>query len=171
MATKILGIDWGTKKVGVAISDDTKTIATPLPTLNVESLKGVLFKLRQIIDRENVSIIVVGYPKNLDGTDSDSSEKAKKFGEKLLSPYQKRNKKPRLKFVDETLSSWEAKQILKELGEKVEKENGRVDQIVAASLLQGYLDRRKIILAKIAKRRAKREYYFRKKAESQNEKV
>lgn len=171
MTTKILGIDWGTKKVGVAISDDTKTIATPLPTLRVESLKGVLYKLRQIIDKENVSTVVVGYPKNIDGTDSDSSEKAKKFGEKLLSPYLKRNKKPRIVFVDETLSSWEAKQILRELGEKMDKENGRVDQIAAASLLQSYLDKRKIILDKVAKRKAKRERYCRKKIENTNEKV
>ncbi|NMC00049.1 MAG: pre-16S rRNA-processing nuclease YqgF, partial [Thermoanaerobaculaceae bacterium] len=85
--------------------------------------------------------------------------------------YLKRNKKPRIVFVDETLSSWEAKQILRELGEKVEKENGRVDQIVAASLLQSYLDKRKIILAKIAKRKAKRERYCRKKIENTNEKV
>jgi len=165
MTTKILGIDWGTKRVGVAISDNTKTIATPLPTLKVESFKGVLYKLRQIIDKENVSTIVIGYPKNLNGTESVSSEKAKRFSEKLISPYLKRTRPPRLVLVDETLSSWEAKQILRELGEKVEKENGRVDQIVAASLLQNYLDKRKIILAKIAKRK------FHKRRKVKNEKV
>lgn len=159
MVTKILGIDWGTKRIGVAISDETKTIATPLPTLKVTSIKGVLYKLRQIINKENISTVVIGFPKNLDGTESISSEKVKKFGEKLISPYLKKNRKLQIAFVDETLSSWEAKVILKELGEKVVKDNGRIDQIVAASLLQNYLDRRKIIRAKMEKRK----FYKRRK--------
>ncbi|MCX7829886.1 MAG: Holliday junction resolvase RuvX [Acidobacteria bacterium] len=166
MKTKILAIDWGTRRIGVAISDETKTLANPLPTLTVDSLKGVLYKIRKIIDSENVSVVVMGYPKNLNGTESSSSEKARKFGEKLLSPYKKKFKKKRLFFVDETLSSWQAKKILKELGENIDKENGRIDQIVAASILQGYLDRRKLILDKIAKRKI-----LRQKQLQNNEKI
>lgn len=155
MRTKILAIDWGTKRIGVAISDETQTIAIPLPTLTVNSLKGVLYKLRKIIDKEKVLIILLGSPKKLDGTTSPSNEKAKKFGFKLISPYIKRKRKIRLLFVDETLSSWEARQILRELGEPIDKESGRIDQIAAASLLQDYLDRRKIIIAKRTAKRLK----------------
>ncbi len=153
MKTKILAIDWGTKRIGVAISDESKTIATPLPTLTVNSLKGVLYKLRQIIYKENVRVIVLGIPKKLDGSESDSTIKAKIFGHKLISPFIKRKRKIQLFYADETLSSWEAKAILKELGKPYDKESGRIDQIVAASLLQDYLDRKKIIIQKkIAKR-------------------
>lgn len=152
MATKILAIDWGKKRIGLAISDESKTIATPLPTLTVNSLKGVLFKIRKIIDKEKVSTIVLGYPKNIDGTLSNSSEKAKAFGEKLISVYSFRKRQPRLVLVDERLSSWEAKQILRERKERIDKGSGRIDQIVAALILQNYLDKRKVILAEIEKR-------------------
>lgn len=149
MANKILAIDWGKKRIGIAISDESKTIAIPLPTLTVNSLKGVLFKIRKIIDKEKVSTIVLGYPKNIDGTLSNSSEKAKAFGEKLISVYSFRKRQPRLILVNERLSSWEAKQILRERKERIDKESGRIDQIVAALILQNYLDKRKLILEKI----------------------
>jgi putative holliday junction resolvase len=134
---KILAIDWGEKRIGVAISDPSGTIATPLPTQYAKPKKIILGFLRDIIRQENVITVVVGYPRNMDGTSSQSSVEAKRFATELLRPFKG---EVRLLFHDERLTSWSARQMLRELGEKPEKGNGRIDQIVAASILQAYLD-------------------------------
>lgn len=134
---RILAIDWGEKRVGVAISDPSGTIATPLPTQYAKPKKKILSFLRDIIRKESVSTVIVGCPNNMDGTASKSSEEAAKFAEELLRPFRSR---VNLLFHDERLTSWAARQMLREMGEKPAKGGGRVDQIVAASILQAYLD-------------------------------
>jgi putative holliday junction resolvase len=134
---RILAIDWGEKRVGVAISDPGGTIATPLPTQYAKPKKIVFGFLRDVIKRESVITVIVGYPRNMDGSSSPSSEEAKKFATELLRPFKG---EVRLLFHDERLTSWAAREMLRELGEKPEKGSGRIDQIVAASILQAYLD-------------------------------
>jgi putative holliday junction resolvase len=137
---RILAIDWGEKRIGVAISDPSGTIATPLPTQYAKPKKKALGFLRDIVRQENVITVIVGYPKNMDGTLGSSAVEARKFATELLRPF---NGEVRLLFHDERLTSWAAKQMLREMGEKPEKGNGRIDQIVAASILQAYLDWRR----------------------------
>ena len=137
---RVLAIDWGKKRVGAAISDPTCTIAASLPTLEARPVKELCSRLRDIIDREGVSLVLVGYPKNMDGSVSSSAAAARRFGEKLVKPYRG---KVALVLQDERLTSWSAKKMLGELGERSSKESGRIDQVVAASLLQDYLDSRR----------------------------
>ena len=137
---RILAIDWGEKRVGVALSDPSGTIATPLPTQYAKPKKRILSFLRDVIRKESVATVIVGCPNNMDGTASKSSEEAAKFAAELLRPFKGRVS---LLFHDERLTSWAARQMLRELGEKPAKGGGRVDQIVAASILQAYLDWKK----------------------------
>jgi len=137
---RILAIDWGEKRVGVAISDPSGTIATPLPTQYAKPKKKILAFLRDTIRKQGVVMVIVGCPNNMDGTPSPSSVGAGRFAEELLRPFRG---KVELQFHDERLTSWAARQMLRELGEKPAKGAGRVDQIVAASILQAYLDWKK----------------------------
>lgn len=139
---KILAIDWGLKRIGLAKPDPTYTIAIPLPTLNVKSYNDAIFSLRKIIDEEKAEILVVGDPLNEDGEETPFSKKMKKFFEKLLQPYYENKKNIKVIYVDERLTSWEALTFLKEKGEKDLK--SKIDQIVATRLLQNYLDELKM---------------------------
>ncbi len=134
---RILAIDWGEKRIGVAISDPGGMIATPLPTQYAKPKKKILSYLRDIIRKEQVATVIVGCPNKMDGTASKSSEEAGRFAAELIRPFRG---KVSLLFHDERLTSWAARQMLKEMGEKPAKGAGRVDQIVAASILQAYLD-------------------------------
>ncbi len=133
---RILAIDWGTKKIGVAISDEMRIIATPLPTLEAKPITELLGKIRKIIDEQNVKTVLIGLPIHIDGTKSLSSKMAREFGEKLLNSLQRKIK---IIYIDERLTTWEARLLLKQFGEKVKVKSGRLDQIAAATILQDYI--------------------------------
>lgn len=131
-----MAIDWGRRRVGVAISDPSATLARPLPTLDGSSPKRLVQELSAVASREEVETIVVGLPMNMDGTEGESAIAARSMAASLME------KLPSVKlvFVDERLSSREAREILIEHGERTQKKSGRVDQVAAALLLQSYLD-------------------------------
>ena len=132
----MMAIDWGRRRVGVAISDPTATVARPLPTLDGSSPKRLVGELAATASREEAETIVVGLPMNMDGTEGESAIAARSMAASLVE------KLPSVKlvFVDERLSSREAREILIEHGERARKKSGRVDQVAAALLLQIYLD-------------------------------
>ena len=84
---RIIGIDYGTRRLGVAISDPLKISAQSLPTIKVQGLKQVLAELDQIISSKNVTEIVVGLPLNLKGEKSSAAQKVEKFVEQLKSQF------------------------------------------------------------------------------------
>lgn len=135
---KILSIDWGTKRIGMAISDEMNLIAKPLPTLNAKPIRVCLRQIRDIIVKENVKTILVGLPRNMDNSIAISTRIAIKFAKNLVAPLKKDIK---LIFIDERLSTREARNLLNSMGENPKKKSGRIDQIVAATMLQDYLDR------------------------------
>ncbi len=134
---RILAIDWGTKKIGVAISDEMRIIATPLPTLEAKPVDALFSKIRKIVEAENVKTVLIGLPINIDGSMSVSSKMAREFGEKLRNLIQR---KINIIYIDERLTTWEARLLLKQFGEKVKVKSGRLDQIAAATILQDYID-------------------------------
>ena len=132
---KVLGIDYGEKRVGVAISDSLQIIASSLTT--IETKQFFLF-LIELLQKEDIDRFVVGEPKNLDGTATDSTEMTEKFIEKLSIKY------PNIpiKRIDERFTSKIAKQLILDAGTKKSKRRDKalVDKVSAAIILQSHLD-------------------------------
>jgi putative Holliday junction resolvase len=132
---RILALDHGTKRIGVAISDEMGMIALPLEYLDAEPLENFLKRLKEIVDSKQVEEILVGIPRNMNGTYGPAAEKAQEFvaaiKNVLTIP---------VKTWDERLTSVQANRFLIEAGMRREKRKTKVDQTAAAILLQSYLD-------------------------------
>ena len=130
--SRILALDYGTARIGVAISDPTQILASPLTTIenNAKSAK----EIRKLIEENQVSTLVIGYPLNLKGKEEIAAEKVNAFIEKLALKH--------IEIVrwDERFSSVTAMNLLQEAGVKVRKDKGRIDRSAAAVILQNYLD-------------------------------
>jgi putative holliday junction resolvase len=133
---RVMAVDWGSRRVGVAISDETRTLARPLPTLVVSSDRETSKALTDLALENGVDEVVVGYPLNMDGSEGESSREAQRLLDRLRAAM------PSVRFVllDERLSSVRAEAILRERKEKFRGKKGRLDQISASLLLQEYLD-------------------------------
>lgn len=138
---KFLGIDYGAVRIGIAVSDETKTISFGREFIsnNKESLKHI----KKIIDAENISRIVIGYPVNLKGEKTKQSLEVEAFEENL-----KKNIEGSGIMVirwDERFTSKIAQDSMLESGMKKKKrqQKGNIDIISAALLLQSYLDSQK----------------------------
>jgi putative Holliday junction resolvase len=132
---RILALDHGTVRVGVALSDELKMIASPLEFIPAEPWDAFLQRLQQIMAEKQVERVLVGMPRNMDGSFGPAAEKVRAFVEQLRAvltvPVQT---------VDERLSSVHAQKLLHQAGVKSRQQRGKVDQMAAAILLQSYLD-------------------------------
>jgi len=136
--SRYLAIDYGEKRVGLAISDPTLTIAQPLETIQYQSQKKLISELLQIIKKYNVVRVVLGLPLTLKGSDSEKTKTVREFGAVLESKLN-----VPLFFFDERLTSVQAHQIIREFGKKPSMHRAKIDQFAARTLLQTYLDREK----------------------------
>ncbi|HZM03768.1 MAG TPA: Holliday junction resolvase RuvX [Candidatus Saccharimonadales bacterium] len=134
---RILGLDHGTKRVGLALSDETATIAQPLEFLAAEPVDDFLKRLRDIIDTKGVAEILIGLPRNMNGTYGPAAEKAQELAARLRTEFS-----IPVKTWDERLTSVQANRYLIEAGMRRDKRKTKVDQTAAAILLQSYLDSR-----------------------------
>lgn len=135
---RILGLDFGSKTVGVAVSDALLITAQSLETIRREKenkLRQTLARIEAIIEEYQVDKIVLGYPKNMNDTEGIRCEKTKEFKEML-----ERRTSLEVILWDERLSTVEADEILMESGVRREDRKTYVDQLAAAIILQGYLD-------------------------------
>ena len=130
-----LGVDFGEKRIGLALSDPLKIIATPFKTLNGRSLKLVMKELEQIVTEQNVELIVVGHPLGMKGQETIQTKRVLEFVNQL------RYNGYKVKLEDERLSSVSAKHVMIELGIKTGHNKELIDQISAAIILQQYLDK------------------------------
>ena len=132
---KILGLDYGEARIGVAVSDALGMLANPLDTICEKDRKLQLEKTARVAREQGVEKLVVGNPKHMDGTQGHRSEYteafAKDLSEILNVPYV---------MWDERLSSTEAHRILESGGVSGKKRKTKVDKIAAVIILQGYLD-------------------------------
>jgi putative holliday junction resolvase len=133
---RILAIDHGTKRVGVAISDETATIAQPLEYIAAQPSAKLLSRIGDIVTQRDVHEVVVGLPRNMDGTCGPAVETVREF----VAALQQVLAVP-VKTWDERLTSVQANRFLIESGVRREKRREKVDQTAAAILLQSYLDR------------------------------
>lgn len=135
---RALGVDYGRKRVGLAISDPTGTLATPLETLTRRAGKRPpVAALSRVAEREGVDHLVVGLPLELDGQENDWCREVREFGDSLAA----RLDLP-LTFIDERLSSVRAEQAIRSAGgsRALHKDRGRIDAAAAAVILQCFLD-------------------------------
>lgn len=131
---RILGIDFGLKRIGLAISDEEKKHAFGRPTLTVNNWTDTLTSINNICQTESVEKIVIGWPKPLSGQLKIDGD-LKKFTEEI-----KKTTNCPVIYEDERLTSSLADRWLKESTSQ-KKEKGRRDQLSAIIILQGYLDR------------------------------
>ncbi len=132
---RILALDHGTKRIGLAVSDEMALIAQPLEFLAAEPREDFFKRLKEIVDSRQVGEILVGIPRNMNGTYGPAAEKAREF----VAALQKVLTIP-IKTWDERLTTVQANRFLIETGMRREKRKERVDQTAAALLLQSYLD-------------------------------
>lgn len=132
---RILALDPGTKRIGVAISDPLKMIASPLENIDAEPFAAFLSRLKQLIREKEVELILVGMPRNMDGSYGESAAKVREFVTVLKEAIQ-----VPIQTVDERLTSAQANRILKEGGVRGSDRKGKVDPMAAALMLRSYLD-------------------------------
>lgn len=134
---RTMAVDWGKRRVGLAVSDETKTLARSLVTLEVGSTRDAVEQIVQLVGEHQVDTVVVGDPIHMSGRRSEGGREVRRFVEML------QRRLPGVRFIlwDERLTSHEAAAILRERGERRKnRAKGRLDQVAAAVLLQSYLD-------------------------------
>ena len=133
--SRLIGVDMGSKRVGLSISDENRKVATPIKTINYYNIQTLIDELRKLINENNVHAIIFGNPKNMDGTEGSSSQsvkdKAKIISEKIQIP---------IFMWDERLSTVGAFNLSSQLDINVSKRVKNIDENAAAFILQGLLD-------------------------------
>lgn len=132
---RILALDHGTVRIGVALSDELKMIASPQANLSGESFADFLAGLKPLLAEKEVELIIVGMPRNMDGSYGEAAERVRAFMAKL-----KESVTIPVRTWDERLTSAQANRYLIEGGARREKRKEKVDGLAAAILLQSYLD-------------------------------
>ena len=132
---RILALDHGTRRIGVAVSDETKTIAQPLEFIPAEPFADFLRRLKEILLDKQVDCILLGMPRNMDGSYGPAAQKVEVFASALKSALA-----VPIKLWDERLTSTMANRILIQGNVRREKRKEKVDKMAAAILLQSYLD-------------------------------
>jgi putative holliday junction resolvase len=134
---RVLAIDHGTKRMGIALSDETATIAQPLEFIPAEPFNDFLTRLKQLLTEKQVDQILIGMPRNMDGSYGPAALKVQEFvavlKETIAVP---------IKTWDERLTSAQANRMLIQAEVRRDKRKQRVDAAAAAILLQSYLDSR-----------------------------
>ena len=133
--SRLIGIDPGGKRIGIAISDENKIVATPYTTLIRENYADLLTKIKKIIDENQVEGIVIGYPINMDGTEGPSSQSAKDLAKNFSKDITEN-----ITLWDERLSSKGAFKLSRELAINSSKKVKKLDENSAQFILQGVLD-------------------------------
>ena len=132
---RILSLDHGTKRIGVAVSDETKTIAQPLEYIPAEPFGDFLERLRKLLLEKEIDLILIGMPRNMDGSYGPAAQKVETFVGVLKTAIT-----VPIKLWDERLTSKMANRVMIQGNVRRDKRKEKVDAMAAAILLQSYLD-------------------------------
>ena len=132
---RALGIDFGDVRVGLALSDLTKTISKPFETIQYTNLEDLFLQLKVIIEEKEVDTLVVGIPFNMSGKDTKQTVKVREFVLFIKSIISLP-----IHLIDERLTSKEAEKTMHILNIKTGHNKGTIDKIAASIILQEYLD-------------------------------
>jgi putative Holliday junction resolvase len=133
---RILAIDYGRKRIGLALSDELQLTAQPLLVLKRVNRRDDLRRLRDICREEGVARILVGHPLHMTGAVGEMAEEAARFAARL-----RKDLGIEVHLVDERLTSWEAAQMLAATGSSSRRKDSSLDDIAAAIFLREYLER------------------------------
>jgi len=134
---RILGIDLGEKRIGISISDELGITAQGLPTINSIDEAEDLKNIKKVVDKYGVEKIILGLPKNMNGSLGKQAQKAISFAEKLKSSFQLP-----VELEDERLSTSKAEKFLIKADRSRKKRKKVIDKMSAIIILQSFLDRR-----------------------------
>jgi putative Holliday junction resolvase len=132
---RILAIDYGSTRIGLALSDPTGTLARPLPFIPAKADARLAREIVALTEKEQVGLILLGLPRHMNGSLGEAAALVQAFAATLG-----RTTSIRIKLVDERLSTVQAGRQLQEAGRNTRAQRGRIDSEAAAVLLQGYLD-------------------------------
>lgn len=132
---RVIALDHGSKRVGIAIGDPLGVIAQPLEFIPAEPLDAFFTRLKLILTEKEVGQIIVGMPRNMDGSYGPAAEKVRTFVEQL-----KEQVTLPIRLWDERLTTAQAQRVLLEGNVRRKDRKQRVDKMAAAILLQSYLD-------------------------------
>ena len=132
---RLIGLDLGSKRIGVSICDDKQLIATPLKTINRNSLKDLVDELKLIVDENDIKGIIVGNPLNMDGSSGRSAQSVKDTTENI-----EKNLDIPICLWDERLSTVGAFNLSSQLDINVSKREKKIDENAATFILQGAID-------------------------------
>ncbi|HTL15760.1 MAG TPA: Holliday junction resolvase RuvX [Patescibacteria group bacterium] len=132
---RILALDHGTKRIGIAISDELKMIAQPLEFVPAEPFAKFLQRLKELVAEKQVEMVLVGMPRNMNGTYGPAALKVEEFVTVLRTALA-----VPIKTWDERLTSAQANRFLIEGNVRRDQRKQKVDQTAAAIMLQSYLD-------------------------------
>ena len=140
IAQTLLGLDFGDKTIGIAVSDKSKTIATPIITIKRKGVLKDIEKLLSILKEYDVGGIILGMPLSLDGSENERTEKVRKFAKEII-----KCKDIKIAFQDERYSSDVIYKELRKNSISKDKIKKKIDQMAASYILQGFLDNAKHI--------------------------
>jgi putative Holliday junction resolvase len=132
--TRVIGIDHGSRRIGLAVGDTETGLAFARPALRRRSLALDLDTIAVLARDEDARLVVVGLPRNMDGTEGPQAAAARDFGARLAAVGLQ------VAYVDERLTSWQAAEQLADEGRRVRRRSGEIDSAAARLILQEYLD-------------------------------
>ena len=132
---RLIGLDLGSKRIGVSICDEKQLIATPLKTINRNTLNELISELKVIVDENNIKGIIIGNPLNMDGSSGRSAQSVKDTSQKIQE-----NFNIPICLWDERLSTVGAFNLSSQLDINVSKREKKIDENAAAFILQGAID-------------------------------
>ncbi|MFC1567072.1 Holliday junction resolvase RuvX [bacterium] len=133
--SRILSLDYGRARIGLAISDPLKTIASPLVVIKHESMKKDALKIHENVVKYNITKVIIGITFRLDGSLSEIASEAKKLGKYLHNRFN-----VDVEFTDETMTTRDAYTSISEGGKKKKNRKQNIDMYAACKILQAYLD-------------------------------
>jgi putative Holliday junction resolvase len=135
---RLMGLDVGDRRIGVALSDPGKVIARSLQVIERRSLQADMEQLRSLVEENEVEKVIVGHPLHLDGQAGEQAERAQDYAAELAASLG-----VPVVLWDEAFSTERARQAMIEAGRTRKKRRERLDAVAAAVILQDYLDRQR----------------------------
>ena len=132
---RVMAIDYGTRSIGLAICDELQLSVRPLSTIRPPEISRASEHISQLVADYEIGTLVVGLPLNMDGSRGTAVENVEKFVAQLQS-----NVSVPIEMIDERLTSYEADQILREMGVSLKERKAKSDEYAAVLILQDYLD-------------------------------
>lgn len=135
-----MGIDYGSAKIGLAVTDPDRMMAFGRGVLRPKSQERALEEIAKMIIEEKVVKVVIGLPLDAEGKDTLQTPKIRSFGQELAKQTEQLGMTVEMEFIDESFSTYEAGKVLREIGATSEQKKATEDEIAAIILLHRYID-------------------------------